>query len=140
MTRQTLTPLPGAEIRYDDDGEPIVDVATCGACGRSWNDAAVSAVTPTPAGRCPFEYEHGTDNDDVAMRNSEAFNYVNDANENDILRDIAAALDGHHTVSGAYFGKGTMRDDDTLQVNLVAGLADGGNARLVTITVDLDAD
>lgn len=53
-----LTPVPGAQVRLDDNGNPIVEVATCGACGRSWNDAAVSAVTPVPAGRCPFEYEH----------------------------------------------------------------------------------
>lgn len=53
-----LTPVPGATVRLDDDGEPIVAVATCGTCGRSWNDAAVSALTPVPAGRCPFEYDH----------------------------------------------------------------------------------
>jgi hypothetical protein len=53
-----LTPVPGAELRYDDDGKPIVDVATCGSCGRSWNDAAVSSWTPAPSGRCPFEYDH----------------------------------------------------------------------------------
>lgn len=27
---------------------------TCGQCGRTWNDKE----TPTPAARCPFEYEH----------------------------------------------------------------------------------
>lgn len=54
---QELTPVPGAEPRYDDDGNEIVIVATCGTCGRSWNDAAVSVWTPVPAGRCPFEYE-----------------------------------------------------------------------------------
>jgi hypothetical protein len=32
--------------------------ATCGACGLTWNDAAVSSKTPTPGGRCPFEYVH----------------------------------------------------------------------------------
>lgn len=53
-----LTPVPGATARYDDDGNEIVLVATCGHCGRSWNDAATSSLTPTPSGRCPFEYEH----------------------------------------------------------------------------------
>jgi len=57
-TTPHLTPVPGAEPRYDDDGRELMNVATCGACGHSWNDAAVSAVTPTPAGRCPFEYDH----------------------------------------------------------------------------------
>lgn len=53
-----LTPVPGATVRKDEDGNDIVDVMTCGHCGRSWNDAAISGVTPVPSGRCPFEYEH----------------------------------------------------------------------------------
>ena len=57
-TQTELTPVPGAEPRYDDDGREIVDVATCGVCGRSWNDAQISDVTPAPSGRCPFEYDH----------------------------------------------------------------------------------
>lgn len=32
--------------------------ALCGSCGVAWNDDKPTAVTPTPAGRCPFEYEH----------------------------------------------------------------------------------
>lgn len=32
--------------------------ATCGNCGLSWDDAIVTALTPTPAARCPFEYFH----------------------------------------------------------------------------------
>lgn len=54
----TLTPVPGAELRVDENGDPIVEVATCGTCGRSWNDAATSDRTPVPAGRCPFEHLH----------------------------------------------------------------------------------
>lgn len=50
--------MPGATPRFDDDGREIIDVATCGQCGRSWNDAATSSLTPVPSGRCPFEYEH----------------------------------------------------------------------------------
>lgn len=53
-----LTPIPGATPRYDENGNEIVDVATCGTCGRSWNDAATSTWTPAPSGRCPFEYDH----------------------------------------------------------------------------------
>jgi hypothetical protein len=33
-------------------------VATCGACGRSWDDSIVTAHTPAPAARCPFEAWH----------------------------------------------------------------------------------
>lgn len=53
-----LTPVPGATPVYDEDGNEVVTVATCGHCGRSWNDAAISAVTPAPSARCPFEYDH----------------------------------------------------------------------------------
>lgn len=31
---------------------------TCGDCGRTWNEKE----TPTPAARCPFEYEHEPEN------------------------------------------------------------------------------
>lgn len=32
--------------------------ATCGTCGRSWDDTISTSMTPAPSGRCPFEYEH----------------------------------------------------------------------------------
>lgn len=34
------------------------DLATCGTCGRSWDDGVVTGMTPTPSARCPFEYFH----------------------------------------------------------------------------------
>ena len=34
------------------------DLATCGTCGRSWDDAIVTSWTPSPAARCPFENFH----------------------------------------------------------------------------------
>lgn len=33
---------------------------TCGTCGRTWN----SEETPTPAARCPYEYEHAEEPED----------------------------------------------------------------------------
>jgi hypothetical protein len=51
-------PAQDVTLRYDEEGYPIIEMATCGACGRRWNDAATSSVTPTPSGRCPFEYDH----------------------------------------------------------------------------------
>ena len=30
----------------------------CGHCGRGWDDSVSTSVTPTPAARCPFEYDH----------------------------------------------------------------------------------
>lgn len=60
-----LTPFGG--FRYDilhlvpgdiQRDVPEHDVATCGECGRSWDDGQSTAVTPAPSGRCPFEYEN----------------------------------------------------------------------------------
>lgn len=42
----------------DKSDWPSPDVATCGTCGRSWDDAIVTSVTPAPAARCIWEYEH----------------------------------------------------------------------------------
>ncbi len=33
-------------------------LATCGTCGRIWDDNIVTGWTPAPAGRCPFEPSH----------------------------------------------------------------------------------
>ncbi|AYD82172.1 hypothetical protein KNU13_gp86 [Gordonia phage Turuncu] len=41
------------------DGRLISSVVRCGECGRSWDDAIATSWTPTPSGRCPFEYDHG---------------------------------------------------------------------------------
>ena len=50
-------------LRYDDNDNPIVVVAECGACERKWNDALITGTTPAPAARCPFEYEHDEPDD-----------------------------------------------------------------------------
>lgn len=34
------------------------DLATCGNCGRTWDDGVITGWTPTPAARCPFEDMH----------------------------------------------------------------------------------
>ena len=39
-----------------DSDDPRATV--CGTCGRGWDDSISTSVTPTPAARCPFEYEH----------------------------------------------------------------------------------
>lgn len=39
-----------------EDHEPML--VTCGECGKTWDDARVTGRTPTPSGRCPFEYVH----------------------------------------------------------------------------------
>lgn len=40
-------------------GHKCATAATCGTCGRSWDDSISTAHTPAPSGRCPFEYFHG---------------------------------------------------------------------------------
>lgn len=42
----------------------------CGDCGRGWDDSVVTSVTPTPAARCPFEYDHKDQN--VPISDSQA--------------------------------------------------------------------
>lgn len=46
----------GVRELIESDNAPTT--ATCGECGRSWDDGKSTSVTPTPAGRCPFESEH----------------------------------------------------------------------------------
>lgn len=65
--------LPNGEriegtLYYDDDGNPIVETMTCGACGFSWNDALVTGITPTPAGRCPNEYGHDLEEEETSFK------------------------------------------------------------------------
>lgn len=36
----------------------------CPTCRTNWDDAVSTSLTPTPAGRCPFEYQHA-DRDDA---------------------------------------------------------------------------
>ena len=62
--RWTLALFDGGS-RIDIDRRGVVELpahhpraTTCGTCGRSWDDAVATSVTPTPSGRCPFEGEH----------------------------------------------------------------------------------
>lgn len=36
------------------------DATTCMECGLVWDDGKSTSLTPVPAGRCPFEYFHGS--------------------------------------------------------------------------------
>ncbi len=38
--------------------QPAKGRATCGTCGRSWDDGIATGYTPAPSARCPFEYFH----------------------------------------------------------------------------------
>ena len=39
-------------------GQEAGDKVTCNTCGRSWDDAVVTEMTPAPSARCPFEAFH----------------------------------------------------------------------------------
>lgn len=49
-------------VAYVPDGRGWLDLpagwAMCGTCYRAWDDTTPTSVTPTPSGRCPFEYGH----------------------------------------------------------------------------------
>lgn len=46
-------------VKYVATGNAAPDsFMRCGTCGRAWDDTRVSQWTPTPSGRCPFEYWH----------------------------------------------------------------------------------
>lgn len=53
----------GAVERRDELGRLVVEMATCGTCGRAWNDALITSRTPAPAARCPFEELHAAEHD-----------------------------------------------------------------------------
>lgn len=47
---------PGTDVVQLDPADPRATV--CGTCGRGWDDSVSTAMTPVPAGRCPFEHLH----------------------------------------------------------------------------------
>ena len=70
----------GATPQRDDAGNVIVQLGTCGTCGKSWNDALISGSTPAPAGRCPYEGLHEELDELKALKAlaEKAENYVSD--------------------------------------------------------------
>lgn len=53
--------IAAGSVQIDSDGHDIIETETCGTCGRSWNAARISELTPPPSGRCPYEYAHNMD-------------------------------------------------------------------------------
>jgi hypothetical protein len=64
--------LNGARVPKDfpvrplKPGQAAKDRVTCGTCGLSWDDAIGTTWTPTPSGRCPFEYFHKAEDEGKA--------------------------------------------------------------------------
>jgi hypothetical protein len=85
-------------------GNPNADIVTCGTCGRSWDDAHVSMWTPTPSGRCPFEYEHSAPDEAKtvaemvdSMDRSELIEWIERNLE--VERELRATLKGIHAMT-----------------------------------------
>jgi len=55
---EEISEANGAEPQLDENGKVVEDIATCGTCGQSWNDALITGRTPAPSARCPYEYIH----------------------------------------------------------------------------------
>ena len=58
IASEEISEANGATPQLDENGGTVVDMATCGTCGLSWNDALISDSTPAPSARCPYEYIH----------------------------------------------------------------------------------
>lgn len=59
LRRGTRAYTKASTFHHDDAGDLVrPTLATCGTCGRSWDDAIITSLTPAPAARCPFEYFH----------------------------------------------------------------------------------
>jgi len=60
MAARVPADFPVREICRSSNAErdAAISLVTCGTCGRSWDDAVITAYTPTPSARCPFEAYH----------------------------------------------------------------------------------
>lgn len=65
-----MTPIPSnfpvQPIKPDDPN--AVAIASCGVCGRHWDDGRVTSMTPAPAARCPFEAFHEDEDTERSMQ------------------------------------------------------------------------
>lgn len=59
IDREEISTDNGAtENTKGPNGEHVPDLATCGTCGKTWDDGLTSGRTPTPSARCPYEHIH----------------------------------------------------------------------------------
>jgi hypothetical protein len=76
------------ELQYNETGLPVVIRGTCGTCGAAWNDTLITAISPLPSARCPFENEH----DDPGPVNDAVYHWPTPAVRITDLVEIARAL------------------------------------------------
>lgn len=65
------------------------DKATCGTCGLSWDDAIVTAYTPAPSARCPFEDFHLYPEPKLCARDGQRLPICNDCGNRMTEADVA---------------------------------------------------
>jgi hypothetical protein len=58
LWERRLADFPVKVLRTPQERSGAASLATCGTCGRSWDDAIPTSWTPAPSARCPFEYWH----------------------------------------------------------------------------------
>jgi hypothetical protein len=60
--RRRLPPVPrDFPVQPLRANQTAIARATCGTCGRSWDDGKPTSWTPAPSARCPFEDFHAND-------------------------------------------------------------------------------
>jgi hypothetical protein len=73
----------------------MAEIMTCGTCGKSWDDSVSTAVTPVPAGRCPFEYDHPDTEDYPGARYASQVRTLVDGFEFELCAECGNDLDRH---------------------------------------------
>ena len=96
MSENTITHDNGV-IEFLGTPPTTRNVATCGECGRSWDDSVSTSVTPTPSGRCAFESDHAAETYDRCVICGEFIDYCQGHGESEAVQDIYAQHDdGDH--------------------------------------------
>lgn len=118
-TMDILTDARGVEYVEDADYARLLTLphgwSLCETCHRAWNDSKGTSVTPAPAGRCPFEYDH----EDEPISDSNLIRVLV------TFTDEAAARTGVATVERSY-DKGAIGSYDKALADLLAlALTDG---------------
>lgn len=99
--------LLDADWQFDDDGNKITRIAECGTCGRKWNDARISSLTPAPSGHCPYEYAHETNTDTARAQAEAQLQHIRELLE---WQSHANKCDKHDADSACEFGNYTSRE------------------------------
>jgi hypothetical protein len=122
-------PSLSAERRTDDDGKPISAMTQCGVCLRWWDDAIVTSMTPVPAGRCPFEYDHPSTELESAVSDTLTLTFSSDASTGTYAA-VFSALEGWtidiERTNDGYPDEGVVKEADEIDGLTVYEADDNG--------------